>query len=173
MPRTFIGLGSNLGDRRANLAAAVRLLCPGVRVGPIFETNPIGGTAGQPDFLNTVAELQTDLPVESLLSRMLEVESQLGRARRERNGPRTIDLDILLFGQEIVRLQNLEVPHPRMHFRGFVLAPLVEIAPEVIHPVLGLTVRALYENWVESGSTDRVVRVEDTNWVREIVDLRH
>jgi 2-amino-4-hydroxy-6-hydroxymethyldihydropteridine diphosphokinase len=138
----YVGLGGNLGDRRAYLERAAEALrsCPGVtlsRVSSIYETAPVGGPAGQGPFLNAVAEVETELRPEALLGRLLEIETSLGRERRERDGPRTIDLDLLLYGDLVQTDAQLTVPHLRLHQRLFVLVPLAEIAPGVRHPQLG------------------------------------
>src|SRR6516225_8662010 len=151
----YIALGSNLGDRRANLDEAVRLLRdkPGlavVRVSSYFETTPVGGPAGQDPYLNAAAEINTDLGPRELLQTLLEIERHLGRVRGERNLPRTLDLDLLLFGNVIQNDAELTLPHPRMHERWFVLAPLAEIAPELKHPVLGRSMRDLLNYLPES-----------------------
>jgi 2-amino-4-hydroxy-6-hydroxymethyldihydropteridine diphosphokinase len=149
MPVTaYIALGSNLGDRRAHLDRALQELArrPGVavtRVSSYHETEPVGGPPGQGRYLNAAAELNTELGPEQLLQVLLEIEQSLGRVRQERFGPRTIDLDLLLHGDQILDRPDLTVPHPRMHERLFVLEPLAEIAPEVIHPVLGVSVAEL------------------------------
>jgi 2-amino-4-hydroxy-6-hydroxymethyldihydropteridine diphosphokinase len=144
----YIALGSNLGDRRAYLDQALQALRtrPGVVVGKVssyHETAPVGGPAGQGAYLNAAAELHTDLEPRALLKVLLEIEQQFGRVRTERYGPRTLDLDLLLYGDFVSREADLTVPHPRMHERPFVLNPLVEIAPEAVHPVLGRTVQDL------------------------------
>jgi len=143
----FIGLGSNLGDREAHLRAALAQLgdTPQVsvcRVSAFSETLPQGGPS-QPNFLNAAAELQTELPARRLLDLLLAVEKRLGRVRGERWGPRVIDLDLLLYGPEIIRETGLQVPHPRMHERMFVLEPLCEIAPDATHPVSGKQISTL------------------------------
>jgi 2-amino-4-hydroxy-6-hydroxymethyldihydropteridine diphosphokinase len=140
----YIALGSNLGDRRAYLERAVEALgaLPGVTVlrrSSLYETAPVGGPPGQGPYLNAVAEVRTDLPAEALLRALLDIESQLGRVRQERDGPRTIDLDLLLYGDLVCAGDELTLPHPRLHERLFVLRPLAEIAPGVVHPVLRRT----------------------------------
>jgi 2-amino-4-hydroxy-6-hydroxymethyldihydropteridine diphosphokinase len=144
----YIALGSNLGDRQAYLDRAIQSLReqPGVavtRVSSWHETVPVGGPAGQGNYLNGAAELQTDLEPIALLRVLLDIERDLGRVRLERNGPRTIDLDLLLYADRIVHEPGLVVPHPRLHERDFVLNPLAEVAPEARHPVLGQTIREL------------------------------
>ncbi|MBI4261160.1 MAG: 2-amino-4-hydroxy-6-hydroxymethyldihydropteridine diphosphokinase [Actinobacteria bacterium] len=129
--RAFVGLGSNLGDRLATLQRAVDLLGrrPGIRVvrsSRVYETAPVGGPP-QPPFLNAVVELETLLGPRELLEACLGVERALGRVRGERWGPRTVDLDLLTYGREEVDEEGLVVPHPRMHERGFVLVPLLEL----------------------------------------------
>jgi 3-oxoacyl-[acyl-carrier protein] reductase len=150
----YIALGSNLGDRRALLDAALERLRlqPGVEVSKVstyHETDPVGGPAGQGKFLNAVAEVRTTLDAIKLLRVLLAIETQLGRMRAERFGPRTIDLDLLLYGAETLHIKeadcDLAVPHPRMHERLFVLGPLVEIAPLAVHPVLQSTAKDLLD----------------------------
>jgi 2-amino-4-hydroxy-6-hydroxymethyldihydropteridine diphosphokinase len=147
----FLALGGNLGDRKANLDSALRELesHPGVRVRRVstfHETEPSGGPVGQMHYLNAAAEVETDLAPEALLEVLQEVESRLGRAREARNGPRTVDLDLLMCGDLVRATPHLVLPHPRMHERLFVLAPLAEIAPETIHPTLQRTVRELLDD---------------------------
>ena len=135
MAVAYIALGSNLGDRPALLDRALAELrgrtgVEVVHVSSLYETAPVGGPAGQGPYLNAAAELRTELAAAALLRLLLEVESGLGRVRTERDGPRTIDLDLLLY-DDVVRDDNeLTLPHPRLHQRLFVLQPLAEIAPE-------------------------------------------
>jgi 2-amino-4-hydroxy-6-hydroxymethyldihydropteridine diphosphokinase len=135
--RAFLGLGSNLGDRLANLQRAVeRLRSRGVRVlrsSRVYETEPVGGPP-QPDYLNAVLEVETELDPRALLSACLEVEAELGRTRRQRWGPRTIDIDLLTYDDLRIEEPGLEVPHPRMHQRAFVLVPLLELVADTTLP---------------------------------------
>jgi len=135
--RAMVGLGSNLGDRLANLQRAVDLLAEreGVRVirtSRIYETAPVGPP--QPDYLNSVTELETTLSARELLEACLGVEREMGRERAERWGPRVIDLDLLTYGREEIDEPGLTVPHPRMHERAFVLVPLLELDSEPMLP---------------------------------------
>ena len=145
----YVGLGSNLGDREATLREAVRLLgeLDGVEVSAVSsfrETDPVG-KLDQPRFVNAAAALETSLPARELLDCLLEVERALGRDRsvEERWGPRTIDLDLLLYGEETIDVPGLQVPHPRLAERAFVLEPLLELAPELRLPD-GRPLRDLY-----------------------------
>ena len=149
----YIALGANLGDRQANMDRAVNALgeTAGVRVtkmSSLIENPAVGGPEGSPPFLNGVVEVETDLPPRQLLDRLLEIERSLGRERREKWGPRVIDLDLLLYGDQVIAEPHLQVPHPLMHERRFVIEPLVEIAPQVVHPVLNKTMRELLNSWV-------------------------
>jgi 2-amino-4-hydroxy-6-hydroxymethyldihydropteridine diphosphokinase len=142
-----IGLGSNLGDRDGNLKRALDLLDETdgvrvVRVSSFFDTEPVGYTE-QGRFLNAAALIETTLTADRLLGLCQGIENKLGRTRGVRWGPRTIDLDILLYGGLTIDTDTLKVPHPLMHEREFVLAPLSEVAPEAVHPVLGKTVKEL------------------------------
>ena len=143
----YLSLGSNLGDRAANLAAAIenlRGLGEVTAVSSFYETEPME-FADQPWFLNCAVALKTELMPKQFLSKILAIERDMGRQRIRPKGPRTIDIDILLFGNAVIHTPQLEVPHPAMHQRRFVLEPLAEIAPEARHPVLKRTVRDLRE----------------------------
>jgi 2-amino-4-hydroxy-6-hydroxymethyldihydropteridine diphosphokinase len=126
--RAYLGLGSNLGDRRARLRAAVAALPDVVAVSPVYETEPVGGPPGQDPYLNVVVQLDTDLAPRELLDVAHRLEQAAGRVRTEPNGPRTLDVDVLLVGDLTVREPDLVVPHPRMWERRFVLAPLADLA---------------------------------------------
>jgi 2-amino-4-hydroxy-6-hydroxymethyldihydropteridine diphosphokinase len=146
MRRIYLGLGSNLGEREKMLAEAVRALdSPRLRIlrlSPAYETEPVG-PAGQRWFLNLVAEAETDLFPLQLLHRTSTVEAQLKRRRLAPNGPRTIDIDILLFGNFVIDADSLVIPHPRFRERRFVLAPLADLAPHLRDPVTGKSIREL------------------------------
>jgi 2-amino-4-hydroxy-6-hydroxymethyldihydropteridine diphosphokinase len=141
----YLSLGSNMGDREANLKAAIdRLgkLGTVVAVSSFYETEPVEFTA-QPWFLNCAVKLDTEKMPRQLLSGVLEIEKAMGRRRMQDKGPRIIDIDILLFGNSIIGTNGLTIPHAAMHTRRFVLEPLAEIAPEVRHPVYKRTVQEL------------------------------
>jgi 2-amino-4-hydroxy-6-hydroxymethyldihydropteridine diphosphokinase len=141
----YLSLGSNLGDRAANLNAAItrlRTLGKVLQVSSLYETEPVEFTA-QPWFLNCAVELDTEKTPEELMAGILEIEQQMGRTRTQKKGPRSIDIDILLFGNLTVDSKGLTVPHPALQERRFVLEPLAEIASGVRHPALKRTIREL------------------------------
>ncbi|CAN5553369.1 MAG: 2-amino-4-hydroxy-6-hydroxymethyldihydropteridine diphosphokinase [Pyrinomonadaceae bacterium] len=152
----YVGLGSNLGDRAGNLLLGIRgMLDAGLeisRVSTIYETEPVE-TFPQPVFLNMVAELSSDVlpPPEKMMARLLRIEYALGRTREAAMAPRTIDLDLLLYSDETQNTEFLTLPHPRFHLRRFVLTPLAELAPRLVHPTLNITVTDLLQN-LEDGS---------------------
>src|ERR1700732_1366024 len=136
----YIALGSNLGDRRDNLDRALEALGQRAdisveKVSRYYETDPVGGPPGQGPFLNAAALIRTELPPAELLKVLLDIERSLGRVRQRRDGPRTIDLDLLLYEDTVTSDAGLTLPHPRMHERLFVLEPLAEIAPDAWHPI--------------------------------------
>ncbi len=152
----YLGLGSNLGDRLANLQAAAAALPPAARVlraSRVYETPP-WGYAEQPAFLNQVLEIDTALPPLELLGVLKDIEASLGRTPTFRYGPRLIDLDILLYNSQALELPGLSIPHPRLSERAFVLVPLAELAPDLRHPVNGKSIQELLEAVDRSGVTE-------------------
>lgn len=145
MSRVFIGLGTNLGDRASNLEAARSALAVEMTIlkqSSIYETAP-WGFLEQPAFLNQVIEVETDLSPSKLLDFLKKTETELGRQANFRYGPRLIDLDILFYGKRVIQTQRLQVPHPRLPERAFVLVPLAEIAPDWLHPQCKKTISEL------------------------------
>lgn len=146
----YVGLGSNQGDRAGYLLLAIRGMrnagLPVIRLSEIYETEPVE-TFAQPTFLNLVAELEGNSSpgAEEIMARLLQVETALGRRRDLPRGPRTIDLDLLLYGNEICNTELLTLPHPRLHQRRFVLAPLAELAPQLMHPTVNKRIHELLE----------------------------
>lgn len=153
----YLSLGSNLGDRIANIRACINRLASAGRVTKVssfYETEPME-LREQPWFVNSVVELETQLGPEELLAAIRKAEAGLGRTREIPKGPRTIDIDILLVDSVVIEEPDLQIPHPAMHKRRFVLEPLVEIAPETCHPLLGKTARELLQ---ELGSENQEIR---------------
>jgi 2-amino-4-hydroxy-6-hydroxymethyldihydropteridine diphosphokinase len=155
----YIGLGSNLGNRQEYLDRAIQAFQDHAdlsvrQVSSYYETDPEGGPPGQPNFINAVAEIETDLEPQELMDQLLDIERELGRVRREKYDPRTIDLDLLLYDDSIVDEPDLKIPHPRMHERGFVLEPMAEIGPNVVHPVLGDTMAELWDKYEPAEQED-------------------
>jgi 2-amino-4-hydroxy-6-hydroxymethyldihydropteridine diphosphokinase len=157
---TYISLGSNLGDRAGNLLLAVRGLLEAhvciARLSGVYETEPYG-VVSQPSFLNMVVEAHVNnVSPRQLLARMLRIEYLLGRRREyTEKAPRTVDLDLLMFGDLQSKTELLTIPHPSLHLRNFVLVPFAEIAPHVVHPIFQTSIRQLLKNSID---TSRVVR---------------
>ena len=165
----YVGLGSNLGDRRGHLVAAVRCLARHAAIeiketASLYETSPVGGPSGQPPYLNSVARVATTCSPRELLDVALSIETSLGRERGVRWDARVIDIDVLLFGDDVIDEADLRIPHPRLHLRRFVLEPLCELAGEIIHPTLGLSVERLTQRVRHSGNGETVLRVADAAW---------
>ena len=145
MKTVYIALGANLGDRLANLRDAIDALAPDMtilRESTIYETPPWGYT-DQPSFLNMVVEAETSLNPRALLDYLKKTEDELGRVKNFRYGPRHIDLDILFYDDVVYEDERLQIPHPRLHERAFVLVPLNDLAPDYVHPTLGKDVKSL------------------------------
>ena len=160
----YLGLGSNLGDKRGNIQRAVERLheiSTGLTVSSFYETAPVGVTL-QPSFVNAVCGMWTDLDVFELLSELRDIQRDAGMRGPVLNGPRALDVDILLYGSLVVDLPHLTVPHPRMADREFVLRPLAEIAPGVVHPVMKKTAAALLADL--DGNSQRTPRLCPTGY---------
>ena len=161
MISVYIGLGTNIEDRLLNLGTALTTISRSMKISnhsSIYETPPWGYT-DQPNFLNMVIEVNTDTPPQSLLDHLKQIEKQLGRQKTFRYGPRVIDLDILFYGKEIIETKQLQIPHPKIQERAFVLVPLNEIAQDFVHPVLNKTIYELMKVIDHSGIT----RILDAN----------
>ena len=155
----YLSLGSNLGDRAANLRTALEKLedfGTVTAVSSFYETEPVE-LAAQPWFLNCAAKLDTEKMPRQLIAGILSIEKGMGRQRTQKNGPRIIDIDILLFGTSVIDIPSLTVPHPRLHERRFVLDPLVEIAPDIRHPVFKRTMRQLRDALPPGQTVRRIV----------------
>jgi len=146
----YLLLGGNLGDREDNLRKAIALIAENigsvVSISALYETAAWGKT-DQPSFLNQAVAVETNFTAIEVLNKALEIEKNLGRVRKDKWGERLIDIDLILYGNEVIDIENkLQVPHPHMQERRFVMAPLAEIAPGVIHPILGKTILDIFEN---------------------------
>lgn len=161
MSRAFISIGSNLGDRVKYCRRAIEELAAFadiLNISSLYETEPVD-KEDQPEFINGVVEIDTDLSPHELLAKTKSIEDKLGRVRDEKWGPRTIDLDIIFYDDIILEDKDLEIPHPRVHLRRFVLEPLFEIAPNFIHPLYNISAKDLMDN---IGDDKRVVRLEES-----------
>lgn len=165
MTRAFIALGANLGEAEATLRdalAGLRSLGEVRGVSALYRTAPVGGPPGQPSYLNAVAELETDLPAADLLAALHTLEAQAGRTREVRWDARTLDLDLIVYGDQLSDAPTLTLPHPRAWERAFVLAPLSDLAPYLAHPRTGETVA----DALARADTEGVERLND-NWADE------
>ena len=166
----YLALGSNLGGRLGYLESAIEALQadPNIEIlakSRLYETAPVGGPAEQGAFLNAALQARTSLSPGELLRVCQQTERRLGRRRRQSDGPRTIDLDLLLFDQHVCQSSSLTLPHPRMHLRRFVLEPLADIAPDVVHPTLGLSVQELLAAFEPASVTGQTcVQVSAAGW---------
>jgi len=147
MTTAYIGIGSNLGEKHKNCLKAIEMIgqipgCKPIKQSDLYLTKPVG-VEDQDWYVNGVITLRTNLSPQDLLNHLMSIEEKMGRVRRERWESRIIDLDILFFGQEIIHEKHLTVPHPRLHSRRFVLMPMTQIAPDLTHPTLGLTMAEL------------------------------
>ena len=150
----YIGLGSNLGDRVALLQAAINAiqhLGDSIKISAVYETEPFGVDEDQPKYLNMVMAIRTDSSAAGLLSEFLDIERAHGRTRHRPNESRTLDIDILMYGDRVLDTPELVLPHPRMHERAFVMLPLSEIAPQAVHPTLKITVSEIAAELSDQG----------------------
>lgn len=168
----YLGIGSNLGDRVANVRMAILALGahprihldPNSDIASLFETHPLGVPDPQPDFLNSAVRVSTSLSADGLLQAAMAVEQSLGRIRSRRNEARIIDVDLLLYGDHVICRPDLSVPHPRLAGRRFVLEPLSEIAAAITHPVLGFSIARMAERCRVVNAGQEVRRVAPPNW---------
>jgi 2-amino-4-hydroxy-6-hydroxymethyldihydropteridine diphosphokinase len=157
----FVGLGANIGNRKETLQRALAAISalPGTSLSAqssFYETEPVGAAPGDPFYLNAVVQIETALSARELLTEFLLIEKKEGRTRTVLNAPRTLDIDLLFFGQEVIEEGDLEVPHPRIHLRKFNLIPLAEIAPQWIHPLFKKTIMDLLK---ENSTVEAVSKV--------------
>lgn len=148
LSKVWLSLGANLGHPETQLGKARELIALGgtkiLRASSLYRTKPWGKT-DQPDFLNQVLEVETDSSPSDLLERLIEIETSLGRVRSEKWGPRLIDIDILMYGEQVLDLPGLKIPHPLFHLRDFCLDPLCELEPDLLHPIYRLSMKELRE----------------------------
>jgi len=177
MARAYLALGSNLGDRLRYLDQAVARLraAPRITVGrvsPYYETAPVGGPAGSGAYLNAVAEADTTLAPDELLQTLLDIERSFGRVRGEPNAPRTLDLDLLLYDDLVRTGPDPIIPHPRLHERRFVLQPLADLAPDLVHPTIKKTIRELLDGLPPDRDPSQVFRRAEATGGRDLAGLR-
>jgi len=177
MARVYLALGSNLGDRQRYLDEAVGRLHAAIGLtvcskSPYYETSPVGGPPNSPAYLNAVVEADTNLSPEALLQTLLEIERSFGRVRGELNAPRTLDLDLLLYGDLVRHAPDPIVPHPRMHERRFVLKPLASLAADLVHPTIKKTIRELLDGLPPEPDPPRVYPAESLKASDELIGLR-
>jgi len=173
MTTAYLALGSNLGDRLVALRAAVQALAtrPELRidlahdVSSLYESSPIGGSSDQPPYLNSALCVRTSLTPSALLATVLSIEDSLGRTRRVRWGPRVVDIDLLFVGDVVLDTPTLTLPHPRLHDRRFVLEPLSELAADLIHPLIGVSIGTLTQCLRRDRRSDTVIRIQGPGWV--------
>jgi 2-amino-4-hydroxy-6-hydroxymethyldihydropteridine diphosphokinase len=164
----FVGLGSNMDDPAGHCLKAMHLISAAegvnlLRISSLYRTEPIGSVE-QDWFINAVAEIRSELTAHKLMKVLQDIENNMGRVRKEKWGPRIIDLDILLYGQDVIRDENLVVPHPELHRRRFILVPLCEIASYVIHPAFGVSIRGLMDRLDDEGIVEKYGNVE-ASWL--------
>ncbi len=169
--QVYLGIGSNIGDRMVFIQKAIDAIarldgCRLIQVAPVFETKPVG-YAEQGDFLNTVVMVETSLTPDELLQQTQTIEHDLHRVREIHWGPRTIDIDILFYGKCRIESDTLTIPHPLLHQRGFVLAPMYSIAKDYVHPVLGKTIAELYDELADEVGNCKMLKeweFANENW---------
>ncbi|MEI8172978.1 MAG: 2-amino-4-hydroxy-6-hydroxymethyldihydropteridine diphosphokinase [Deltaproteobacteria bacterium] len=164
----FVGLGSNMDDPAGHCLKAMHLISEAdgvnlLRSSSLYRTEPVG-CVEQDWFINAVAEIRTELTAHKLMKVLQDIENNMGRVRKEKWGPRIIDLDILLYGQDVIRDENLVIPHPGLHRRRFILIPLCEIASYVIHPAFGVSIRGLMDRLDDEGIVEKYGNVE-ASWL--------
>ena len=169
MVTVYIGVGSNLGDTKANIQKAIKMMrenkiLQGIQTSSLYLTEPVGKKK-QPDFLNLVVKGQTELEPSELLGSLLDIEDKLGRKRNKKWGPREMDLDILFYDDMILKQKNLTIPHPEIENRKFVLIPLVELSPDLKHPVLNKNISELLENTKDHCRVELYGRVYAKEWL--------
>ena len=147
MNKVYLALGSNLGNRKANIVRATYMISKRMivlKISKLYETKPVG-YANQPDFINAVIKVETLLTPQQVLSVAKSIEDELKRIKTIKDGPRTIDIDVLFYNDKVINEEGLIIPHPRIQQRSFVLEPMIDVSPDYVHPVLGKNMTMLYE----------------------------